>query len=254
MDDSRILVFLVILLVLLILEFLIPIRRSFVKRKHRWVGNLGLSFFAGFVLKFVFPFTLYGFASWCENYKIGLLYLIEFGSIEFVIGFLVLDFFIWLQHLLSHIVPWFWRLHRVHHSDITLDVTSALRFHPLEIFLSYIFKAFVVALFGIAPIVTLVFEIVLNAMAMFNHSNIRIPYKLESFLNRLIVTPQVHLVHHGDDQSFMFRNFGFNLVFWDKIFGFYREKMPSKYRLGLKQFRADDESGFFRLLFQPFRK
>jgi sterol desaturase/sphingolipid hydroxylase (fatty acid hydroxylase superfamily) len=173
-----------------------------------------------------------------------------------VVGWVALDFAIWLQHLLFHRVSWLWRLHRVHHADTGFDVSTALRFHPVEILLSIAYKLAWVQVLGPPPEAVVAFEITLNALAMFNHANLAIPARIDAVLRTVWVTPDVHRVHHGVRADEMHTNFGFNLVVWDKLFGTYRAQPAGDHAtmvLGLPAFRADGEHRLGALLTQPWR-
>ena len=166
--------------------------------------------------------------------------------------FIILDLAIYFQHLLFHKNRFLWKLHRVHHSDIDLDTTSALRFHPLEIALSLFFKAILIFIFGFSMEAIFVFEIILNFMSMFNHSNLHIPVKVEKILRWIIVTPQMHIIHHSTEQYESDTNYGFNFSFWDRIFKTYISKFMSKGIIGNKKYRTDKDHHMWDLLKQPF--
>jgi sterol desaturase/sphingolipid hydroxylase (fatty acid hydroxylase superfamily) len=173
-----------------------------------------------------------------------------------VLGFLALDFIIYAQHRVFHAVPLLWRLHRMHHADVDIDVTTGLRFHPFEILLSLLIKIAAVVALGVPAVAVLIFEVVLNATAMFNHSNVALPPKLEPLARWLIVTPQMHQVHHSVVRAETDSNFGFNLPWWDRLLGTYRpqpEAGEAGVVIGLPIFRANDEARLDRMLTQPFR-
>ncbi len=173
------------------------------------------------------------------------------------LGVLVLDFAIWLQHVLFHRVSWLWRLHRLHHADTGFDVSTALRFHPAEILLSIAYKLAWVWVLGPPPEAVLAFEIGLNALAMFNHANLALSPRWDAALRRVWVTPDVHRVHHGARADEMHTNFGFNVVWWDKLFGTYREQPAGDHAtmvLGLPAFRSVREHHLGAMLTQPWRE
>jgi sterol desaturase/sphingolipid hydroxylase (fatty acid hydroxylase superfamily) len=180
------------------------------------------------------------------------------GWLAGLIGFVVLDLAIYAQHVVFHRVPWLWRLHRVHHSDRALDVTTGLRFHPIEIVLSLLFKMAVVFALGIPALAVVVFEIVLNACALFNHANVSMPESLERPLRRVIVTPQMHEVHHSVVRADTDSNFGFNLAVWDRLFATGRAAPTALDGgapvIGLPEFRGAGEERIDRMLTQPFRR
>jgi sterol desaturase/sphingolipid hydroxylase (fatty acid hydroxylase superfamily) len=174
-----------------------------------------------------------------------------------VLGVVLLDVAIYLQHVMFHAVPVLWRLHRMHHADLDIDVTTGARFHPIEIVLSMLIKFAVIAALGIPPAAVLVFEILLNATSMFNHGNVRIAHRLEPVLRWLVVTPDMHRVHHSIDRGETNSNFGFSLSVWDRLFGTYRAQPRAGHRamtIGIPDFRDPAEcatlSGMLRI---PFR-
>jgi sterol desaturase/sphingolipid hydroxylase (fatty acid hydroxylase superfamily) len=168
----------------------------------------------------------------------------------------LLDLAIYLQHVLFHAVPALWRLHRMHHADLEFDVTTGARFHPLEILLSMAIKLGVVAALGAPAVAVLMFEMLLNATAMFNHSNVRMPARLDSSLRWIVVTPDMHRVHHSVNPREANSNFGFNLPWWDRLFGTYRPEPTAGHEsmtIGIEQFREPAEQRLDRMLTQPFR-
>ena len=177
--------------------------------------------------------------------------------IELLAAIIFLDFAIYLQHVLSHALPVFWRLHQIHHSDMDFDTTTAIRFHPIEILVSLIFKVGLVAAIGADPWAVLLFEAILNGTALFNHGNVRLPAKLERGLRFLIVTPDMHRVHHSTDTAETNRNFGFALSIWDRLCGTYQQA-PAKGHLGMEiglhAYRNFSRLGLGNLLLLPFRK
>ncbi len=194
-------------------------------------------------------------ANWAETHLFGALNLVALPLwLEAIIAFVILDFAVWFQHVLMHRTPLLWRIHAVHHSDRDLDVTTALRFHPFELILSTFYKSAIVALLGVPLLVALAFETWLNANALFNHSNIRLPRKLDRILRLLLVTPDMHLVHHSimvDEQK---HNFGFALTIWDRLFGTYRieSRLGSEsQKIGLAEIDDARPSGFIWSMKQP---
>src|SRR6185312_14455995 len=173
-----------------------------------------------------------------------------------VASFFILDFAVWAEHVASHKIPVLWRIHRMHHSDIGFDVTTALRFHPLEIVLSMFWKAAVVILIGAPVLSVLLFEIVLNGSSMFNHANARLPGKLDAMLRLVLVTPDMHRVHHSSHRPETDSNFGFNFPFWDRLFSTYRgqpERGHEGMEIGLADFRGDAPARLGWSLALPFR-
>jgi len=169
---------------------------------------------------------------------------------------IVLDLAIYLQHVLFHAVPVLWRLHRMHHADLEFDVSTGVRFHPIEILLSMGIKLGVVAALGTPAVAVLVFEVLLNATSMFNHGNVRLPARTDRVLRWIVVTPEMHRVHHSVVPRETNSNFGFNLPWWDRLFGTYRAQPAAGHEgmtIGIAQFRDPSELRLDRLLIQPFR-
>lgn len=243
--------------VMVIWEFFRPRRPVSIPRSQRWPGNMGIQVANALMLRLIFPGVAVGFALAFEATGTGWLNRWNGPAwLEFGLALLLLDLAIYVQHVVAHRIPWLWRLHRMHHSDMHLDATSALRFHPIEICLSMLWKAAVLWLLGAPPEAVLVFEVLLNAMAMFNHANVRISERLDRALRLFVVTPDMHRIHHSVDWGETNSNFGFNLSCWDRIFGTYREQAQAGQLgmvLGVAQFRGPNESRIDRLLLQPLR-
>jgi len=227
-------------------------------KARRWTTNLGLVVLSSVVLRIVFPAAAVGAAVWAQSHGWGLLPALGAPPlIAGMIAFVVLDFAIWLEHLVFHKVPLFWRLHRVHHADTGFDVTTGLRFHPLEIVLSMLWKAAVIVALGAPYLAVLIFEIVLNGSSMFNHANARLPAPLDRALRKLIVTPDMHRVHHSVIRRETDSNYGFNFSFWDRLFGTYRpepEAGQNAIEIGLGQWRDDRPARLGWSLMLPFRR
>lgn len=206
-------------------EMLLPRRSLSVPKASRWVSNLSLVLLNTLLLRLLFPLTGAGVAAFCTANGWG---LINHFHVPFVIAIPLavfsLDFVIWLQHIMSHAVPVLWRLHRVHHADPDYDVTTGIRFHPVEIILSMFIKFAAIAVLGPPVVAVVIFEVLLNATAMFNHGNIRLPLMLDRVLRWFIVTPDMHRVHHSIEIDEANSNFGFNLPWWDRAFGTYRDQ------------------------------
>ena len=239
-------------------EALAPRRRQEIGRRWRWPNNLGVVALDTLVLRILFPTAAVGFAIWCETRGIGLLNVLPlpFWS-EVLIAFVILDLAIYAQHVLFHRVPWLWRLHRMHHADLEFDVTTGVRFHPVEIVLSMLIKLAVVAAIGAPALAVLVFEVLLNATSMFNHANVRLPLSLDRALRWMVVTPEMHRVHHSILPRETHSNFGFNLPWWDRLFGTYRAQPEAGHEgmtIGLPVFRDPGELRLDRMLIQPFRE
>jgi sterol desaturase/sphingolipid hydroxylase (fatty acid hydroxylase superfamily) len=225
-------------------EMLSPRRVLQTSKAIRWSNNLGLVFFNSFILRLVFPAAAVGMAAFAAGQGWGLFnYYVETPFwLAVVVSVLAMDFFIWLQHVMVHAVPLLWRLHRVHHADLDFDVTTGARFHTLEILLSMCIKFAVIVLLGPPVVAVVVFEVVLNATAMFNHGNVRLPVGLDRILRLVVVTPDMHRVHHSVEDDETNSNFGFNLPWWDRLFGTYRAQPRAGHEgmnIGIRTFRED---------------
>lgn len=238
-------------------EWRAPRRRLAVGRRSRWPGNLGILAVDIVVLRLLVPTAAVGLALIASERGWGLFNLIGLPLWAAVLaGVIALDLIIYTQHVVFHHVPVLWRLHRMHHADLDIDVTTGVRFHPIEILLSMAIKMAAVVLLGVPALAVLIFEVLLNATSMFNHSNVALPPRLEPIVRWLVVTPQMHQVHHSIERAETNSNFGFNLPWWDRLFGTYRAKPSAgedKVVIGLPVFRDAAESSILRLLTQPFR-
>ena len=206
-------------------EWLAPRRVLRLSRLLRWSNNLGLVFLNSFILRLLFPAAAVGMALFVAEQGWGIFnyYAVPLW-LAIVVSVVAMDFFIYLQHVMVHAVPALWRLHRVHHADPDFDVTTGARFHTLEIILSMLIKFAVIMVLGPPVVAVVIFEVVLNATAMFNHSNIRLPLAIDKVLRWLVVTPDMHRVHHSVEDDEANSNFGFNLPWWDRLFGTYRNQ------------------------------
>jgi sterol desaturase/sphingolipid hydroxylase (fatty acid hydroxylase superfamily) len=253
----RITSFLVIFVAMAAWEATAPRRQRELSRLLRWSNNLGLVLIDRVLLHLSFPVLAVGFALLAEARGWGVLNSFDVPfALALPVSLLALDLAIYLQHVLFHAVPALWRLHRVHHADLEFDVTTGLRFHPLEILLSMAIKLAVVAALGPPAIAVLVFEVLLNATSMFNHSNVRIPLGLDRILRWILVTPDMHRVHHSIHPNETNSNFGFNLPWWDRLLGTYRAQPRDGHEgmtIGIEQFRTPRELWLDRLLIQPLR-
>jgi sterol desaturase/sphingolipid hydroxylase (fatty acid hydroxylase superfamily) len=238
-------------------EILAPRRGVELPRRLRWTGNFGLLALDTVVVRLVFPVLAVGIALLAAERGFGLLNLVQTPAwFAFLVSMAALDLAIYLQHRALHAVPGLWRLHRVHHADLAIDVTTGLRFHPLEMILSTAFKLGVVAALGAPAVAVLTFEIVLNATSMFNHGNVRMPPRLDRVLRWLVVTPDMHRIHHSVRAEETHSNFGFNLSLWDRLFGTWRacpQDGHDTMTIGIEQFRGRGELRIDRMLLQPFR-
>jgi sterol desaturase/sphingolipid hydroxylase (fatty acid hydroxylase superfamily) len=238
-------------------ELLAPRRRLAVGRLKRWPSNIGVLAVDALLVRLLIPTAAVGAALYAAGHGLGLFNWLQFRlSVGAVLGFLVLDFAIWAQHWAFHHVPVLWRLHRMHHADLDIDVTTGVRFHPIEILLSLAIKIAVIVAFGIPPVGVFAFEVALNATSMFNHSNARMPPWLDRALRLVVVTPDMHRVHHSIVRRETDSNFGFNLPWWDWLFGTYRREPQAGHDgmiIGIPQFRDPKELRLDRMLTQPFR-
>lgn len=250
--------FLGVLALVALWEVLAPRRRLSLPRAARWPANLAIVLLNTALLRLVLPASAVGFALLCEQRGWGLLGLLEAPSwTTIALGVLALDLVIYLQHVLFHAVPALWRLHRMHHADLDFDVTTGARFHPVEILLSMAIKLAAIAAFGVPATAVLIFEILLNATAMFNHGNIRMPVALDRVLRWIVVTPDMHRVHHSVLPQETNSNFGFNMPWWDRLFGTYRAQPAAGHEamaIGVAHLSAPREQRLDRMLIQPFHE
>jgi sterol desaturase/sphingolipid hydroxylase (fatty acid hydroxylase superfamily) len=237
-------------------EVFAPRRALTMSKAIRWGSNIGIVVLDSVVLRLAFPVVAVGFAAYVNQQGWGVLNQFELDPLlAIIIAVVVMDFTIWLQHVMVHAIPLFWRLHRMHHADLDYDLTTGARFHPLEIILSMGIKLAVIMLLGPPVVAVLIFEVILNALAMFNHGNIRMPLGLDKVLRLLIVTPDMHRVHHSVQDDETNSNFGFNLSIWDRIFGTYKAQPDlghEKMIIGLDRFREPRDNTLPRMLVQPF--
>jgi sterol desaturase/sphingolipid hydroxylase (fatty acid hydroxylase superfamily) len=251
-------VFVTVLALLALLETLVPRRRGEARRWRRWPGNLGMVALDTILVRILFPTAAVGVALAAEANDLGLLNQLALPVwLAVAVAIVALDLIIYAQHRLFHAAPWLWRLHRVHHSDVAVDVTTGLRFHPGEILLSMLIKLGAVVLLGAPALAVMLFEVILNATSMFSHANIRLPAAADRVVRALLVTPDMHRVHHSVVPRETNSNFGFNLAVWDRLFGTYRAQPAAGHdamTLGLAAFRDPRESRLDRMLWQPLRR
>ena len=248
--------FFTVLLAMMFWEWRAPRRTLTLARIRRWPANLGIIVVDSVVLRLVFPMLAVGAAGLAEANGWGLFRWLHVPLwLALIASLLLLDLAIYTQHVVFHKIPALWRLHRMHHTDLDFDVTTALRFHPLEIVLSMLIKLALVVLLGAPPVAVMLFEIILNATAMFNHGNVGLPDGLDRRLRWVLVTPDMHRVHHSIRVEETDSNFGFNLPWWDRLFGTYREQPQdghSGMTIGLEYFRDWRATRLYGLLLQPF--
>jgi len=239
-------------------ETLTPRRPQSIRRLLRWPNNFSLVVLNTFVVRLLFPLAGVGIAFHAQSMGWGLFNIVSVpGWLAIPGAVLLLDLTIYGQHVMFHAVPFLWRLHRMHHADLEFDVTTGLRFHPGEIVVSMLIKLAAVLVLGAAPIAVLIFEVMLNATSMFNHGNVRLPTQLDRVLRLFVVTPDMHRVHHSIDRRETHSNFGFNVAWWDRLFGTYRAQPAlghGRMTLGIDRFREPRELWLDRMLWQPLRR
>jgi sterol desaturase/sphingolipid hydroxylase (fatty acid hydroxylase superfamily) len=258
----RLLAFAAVFLLMAAIELIRPKRRLSVSKPRRWLTNLGIAGVDTLVLRLMaalaVPVAAVAAAFFAKERGLGLLNQVEWPYwVKLVIALLALDLAIWFQHLVSHKVPVFWRLHQVHHADRDIDVTTAVRFHPVEIALSMLWKIAVVIPLGASPFAVFLFEVILNACAMFNHANIALPAWLDRALRLFIVTPDMHRVHHSVLYREHDRNYGFNLSLWDRLFRTYLAQPEAGHQgmtIGLPPYQSEAPTRFGWSLWLPFRQ
>lgn len=238
-------------------ELAVPRRALTVSKSGRWVSNLGIVVLNTVLLRVLFPAAAVGMAAFAAAHGWG---VFNYFKVPFWLAVAVsvaaMDFVIYLQHVMVHAVPALWRLHRVHHADLDYDVTTGARFHPIEIVLSMLIKFATIVVLGPPVLAVVIFEVLLNATSMFNHGNVRIPEGVDRILRRFVVTPDMHRVHHSVEDDETNSNFGFNLPWWDRLFGTYRDQPRGGHErmtIGISTFR--DEKQCDRLpgmLLMPF--
>ena len=253
----RLSVFLGMLVAMMLWEVSAPRRRLEIPRVLRWSNNLALVFLDAAILRLTFPMLAVGLAVLAQERGWGLFNVVQLPQwVAVVAAILILDLAIYLQHVLFHAVPALWRLHRMHHADLDFDATTGLRFHPVEIVLSMAIKLAVVAATGAPPLAVLAFEVILNAASLFNHANIRLPPSVDRLLRLVLVTPDMHRVHHSSDPRETHSNFGFSVPWWDRALGTYRAQPALGHEgmeIGLPLVRARRELWLDRMLLQPLR-
>lgn len=247
-----------VLAIMALWEVAAPRRKLTVSKTLRWTNNIGLVFFNSFILRILFPAAAVGVAISAKDQGLGLFNVYAVSPyIAVVASVIIMDFVIYLQHVLVHAVPVLWRLHRVHHADPDYDVTTGARFHTIEIILSMLIKFATILLLGPPVIAVILFEIILNATAMFNHSNVGLPAGLDRALRWFLVTPDMHRVHHSVEDDEANSNFGFSLTWWDRIFGTYRDQPRGGHQgmtIGIHKYRdTKDVSWLTGMLTLPFR-
>jgi sterol desaturase/sphingolipid hydroxylase (fatty acid hydroxylase superfamily) len=237
-------------------EVVAPRRPPRISKAVRWTSNIGIVVLDTVILRLVFPIAGAGIAVVVGSLGWGLFNALAWPIwLEIVLAVVVLDFVIYWQHVVFHAVPGLWRLHMVHHADLEFDLTTGVRFHPFETLLSMIIKVVAIAALGPAPVAVILFEIVLSATSIFNHGNVVLPSGLDRLLRLVVVTPDMHRVHHSVVARETSSNFGFNLPWWDRLFGTYRARPAAGHEgmtIGLEQFRDPRLQWLWHMLALPF--
>jgi sterol desaturase/sphingolipid hydroxylase (fatty acid hydroxylase superfamily) len=248
--------FAAIFFVMALSERIVPRRILLKSKMKRWISNLGIQIIDVVVLRLIFPVFPVGVAVICAQRGWGLLNYYQITPpLALIIGVPALDFVIYLQHRMFHVVPLFWRVHMVHHTDPDIDVTTAVRFHPVEIILSLLIKFTAVAAIGAPPLSVLIFEIMLNGAAMFNHGNVGIPLSIDRIIRMVLVTPDMHRVHHSVLVPETNSNYGFSFSWWDRLLGTYKaqpQEGHDKMKIGLNGYHDDRSLKLSALLMMPF--
>ena len=225
-------------------------------RSRRWFANVGVLVLGSLIVRVLFPTAAVGLAMLAQSEGWGLLNRFNLPFVPaLILSVLLLDLAIYLQHVMFHAVPVLWRLHMVHHSDQDFDLTTGIRFHPLEIVLSIVIKFVAIVALGPPPEAVFIFAILLNATSIFNHGNVRIPLAIDRWLRWVVVTPDMHRVHHSVEIDESNSNFGFNLPWWDHFFGTYKAQPRAGHlemRIGVDHLQKADPSGVIGLLGMPF--
>jgi sterol desaturase/sphingolipid hydroxylase (fatty acid hydroxylase superfamily) len=248
----RLAAFVGVLGILIIAERAIPWAQPHPVGRRRWLHNLGLVAIGSVLVRFTLPFAAVGMAIWAQSRDFGLMNALDLPLwLSVPLTIVVFDALIYFQHRVFHSVPILWRLHRVHHADPEMDATTGVRFHPAEIWLSMLVKMGAAVLLGAPPEGVIAFEIVLNASSLFEHAAIAIPPRLDRALGWLIVTPNLHRIHHSERMEETNSHYGFCLSIWDRLFGTWRGRWEGSLVIGVKGYRATEEQTLGRLLLQP---
>ncbi len=249
--------FLLVFLILAMSEVRWPRRQLTAGRSQRWAANIGLSFFNSFAIKTLIPFSGVVSSLWAQEQGFGLFNQLGWsGWFEFLLFILLFDLTIYWQHRVFHMLPVLWRFHRVHHTDEDYDLTTGTRFHPISILISTILKIGLVIVSGASPLAILSAEIILNLTSMFNHSNICLPKQVDRVLQKIVVTPDMHRIHHSQEKIEHNCNFGFNFSFWDRFFGSYLQdsgQAQENMAIGIVDYQGSATRSLFSLFLQPFR-
>ncbi len=252
----RVCFFVGIFIIIATLEILLVRRSLTTPKRKRWFANIGIVIINTILLRIIFPVGVVGMAIWVENQGWGLFNKVHLPFwVEVVLSIIFLDFIVYLQHVMFHALPLFWRLHMIHHADMDYDLTTGIRFHPIEMLVSMFIKIAAVILIGASPLAVIIFEILLNGTAMFNHGNFFINTTVDRILRLLVVTPDMHRVHHSVLPSETNSNFGFNFPWWDRLMGTYISQPSGGHidmTIGLNQFRDPSQLTLCWMLVLPF--
>ncbi len=250
--------FAVVLVSMIVLEYLLPKKNRTLPRANRWITNLGLVVIDSLVLRLAFPLLAIGLAVRASESGWGLLNLLSAPFwLEVLLGVVLLDLAVYLQHLASHKIPLLWSVHKVHHADRDIDASTGLRFHPIEIALSMVYKMLWVLLLGPSALAVLLFEVLLNASALFNHANLSLTATLDRIVRSVFVTPDMHRVHHSILRSETDSNYGFNLSIWDRLFNTYCAQPAAGHQemiIGLPEYQSELPANIIWSLQLPFKK
>ncbi len=250
-------IFAAALLLLIVAEAIFPRKARSQPRPRRWLANLSLVIIDTVTLRLALPVLAAGAAIYAQSRGWGLFYQTALPAwLEVTLAMILLDLALYWQHVATHKIPILWRLHKVHHTDRDIDVTTGSRFHPLEILLSMIYKIALVMMLGAPVLAVILFEIILNGCAMFNHANLRLPKVIDHVLRKFIVTPDMHRVHHSVRPEETHSNFGFSISLWDHLFGTYRAQPKAGHEamvIGLPEYQSREPSSLLWSLLLPFK-
>ncbi len=255
---ERLAIFVGLLVIMIAWEIITPRRPLLVSRWQRWTTNFGLSILNMVIMRLTVAAAALWAANTAQQHDWGLLNLIELPHwLAIILGLILLDLAIYGQHRASHRWKWLWRLHKVHHTDLDFDVTTAIRFHPIEILLSMIYKFIMILIIGVNPVAVILFEIILSSCALFNHSNINIPSLIDKRLRLILVTPDMHRVHHSIIQSETDSNYGFSISVWDRLFSSYIDQPQQGHTnmtIGLANYQDKQDVQLVNILTMPFKR
>ena len=257
-NEIRLLFFAISLILIFSFEIIYPKKTHLKHKALRWINNFLLFFLNIIFIKIIFPFVAVTFSFYVSEKNIGVFNYLKINSVIcIIISIILLDLLIYSQHYFFHKNSFMWKFHKIHHADINLDVTTGLRFHPIEIIFSMIIKLIFILIIGPPAIAVLIFEIILNTTSMFNHSNILLKNKIDNFLKKIIITPNMHRIHHSVRINEQNSNFGFSLSCWDYIFKTYKTMNSNELNninIGIKEINSKRDLWIDKILIQPFNK